>query len=80
MTIRTFIANPGAAASAVLLTSLLTLAGCNDNDTSTDMPVQIKVLSSAPQYVSGGDARIEVTADAARHSEIDLWLNGRNST
>lgn len=54
MTIRTFIANPGAAASAVLLTSLLTLAGCNDNDTSTDMPVQIKVLSSAPQYVSGG--------------------------
>ena len=77
MTIRTFIANPGAATSAVLLTSLLTLAGCNDSDTNTDMPVQIKVLSSAPQYVSGGDARIEVTADAARHSEIDLWLNGR---
>jgi len=26
--------------------------------------------------VSGGDARVEVTADAARHSEIELWLNG----
>jgi hypothetical protein len=72
----TFFANPGAAASAVLLTSLLTLAGCGDND-NPDMPVQVKVLSSAPQYVSGGDARIEVTADAARHGEIDLWLNGR---
>lgn len=38
--------------------------------------IRIGVLSSEPQWVSGGDARIEVRASRALHARIELWLNG----
>jgi len=47
-----------------------------------DLPAQplhaaLAILSSPPQYVSGGDARVEVRAPVALHSRLGLWLNGR---
>lgn len=40
--------------------------------------ISLKVLSSPPQYVSGGDARIQVTLPAAgRASQLQLSLNGQ---
>ena len=39
--------------------------------------VRLSVLSSAPQWVSGGDARIEVRAAQGLHDKLELWLNGR---
>jgi hypothetical protein len=36
----------------------------------------LRLLSSPAQYVSGGDARIEVTAPAAQHADVQLRLNG----
>lgn len=42
-----------------------------------DAPVAvIEVLSSLPQQVSGGDARIRLRAPHALHDRIELWLNG----
>jgi hypothetical protein len=40
------------------------------------MRVAIEVLSSAPQYVSGGDARIAVRAAPGLRDKLELWLNG----
>jgi hypothetical protein len=39
--------------------------------------VELRVLSSPPQYVSGGDARIEVRAARGLHKHVQLFLNGR---
>jgi len=36
----------------------------------------LRVLSSPAQYVSGGDARIEISAPAAQHANVQLRLNG----
>ena len=41
------------------------------------MTVQLRVLSSPPQWVSGGDARVEVRAAPGLHDKLELWLNGR---
>jgi len=41
------------------------------------MTVKLSVLSSAPQYVSGGDARIHVTAAPGQRDKLELWLNGQ---
>jgi hypothetical protein len=41
------------------------------------MSVQLSVLSSAPQWVSGGDARIHVRAARGQRDKIELVLNGR---
>jgi Tannase-like family of unknown function (DUF6351) len=41
------------------------------------MTVQLRVLSSAAQWVSGGDARIEVRAAPGLHDKLELWLNGQ---
>ncbi|MFY9510514.1 MAG: DUF6351 family protein, partial [Rubrivivax sp.] len=38
--------------------------------------IALRVLSSPSQYVSGGDARIEVSAPPASHGNVELWLNG----
>ncbi len=38
--------------------------------------VQLSVLSSPANYVSGGDARIGVRAAPGLHDKIELWLNG----
>jgi hypothetical protein len=39
-------------------------------------PVQLRVLSSPAEYVSGGDARIEVRAAPGLHDKVRLFLNG----
>ncbi len=39
--------------------------------------VQLRVLSSPTNYVSGGDARIEVRAAPGLHDKLELWLNGQ---
>ncbi|NML17166.1 DUF6351 family protein [Azohydromonas caseinilytica] len=36
----------------------------------------LRVLSSPAQYVSGGDARIELRAPRALHEQLELWVNG----
>ncbi|MEO7150706.1 MAG: DUF6351 family protein [Burkholderiaceae bacterium] len=41
------------------------------------MTVQLRVLSSPAQYVSGGDARIEVRAAGGLRDKLELWLNGQ---
>ncbi len=38
--------------------------------------VRLRVLSSKPEYVSGGDARIEVRAAPGLRDKLELWLNG----
>jgi hypothetical protein len=38
--------------------------------------VQLRVLSSPAEYVSGGDARIEVRAAPGLHNKLELYLNG----
>jgi len=40
------------------------------------MTVKLRVLSSPPQYVSGGDARVHVTAAPGQRDKLELWLNG----
>lgn len=40
-------------------------------------PVELSVLSSPPQYVSGGDARIAVRAPKGLRDKLELRLNGR---
>ncbi|MBN8753711.1 MULTISPECIES: DUF6351 family protein [Variovorax] len=38
--------------------------------------ISLQVLSSQPEYVSGGDARIAVNAPQADQGQLELWLNG----
>ncbi len=62
-----------AACAAVALLA----AGCG----SSDLPaVSMKVLSSSPDYVSGGDSRIEVKAASGEQSKLEFWLNGKQIT
>ena len=42
------------------------------------MTVKLSVLSSPPQFVSGGDARIHVTAAPGLRDKLELWLDGRH--
>ncbi len=79
----------GAAAVSVWL-----IAGCgggSTDDAATKTPLKAEaaqqsgklvmtVLSSAPQYVSGGDARIAVNAAPGLHDKLEFWLNGRKIT
>jgi hypothetical protein len=47
---------------------------------STGVPTavaRLKLLSSRPEYVSGGDARIAVHAPPALLGQLELWLNGQ---
>ena len=63
------------AANAVVVAMLAGCGGGDGGGTSTE-PVTLAVLSSPAQYVSGGDARIEVVAPSAMHGTLELWLNG----
>ena len=40
--------------------------------------IQLHVLSSAPEQVSGGDVRIAIDAPPGQFNNISLWLNGRD--
>jgi hypothetical protein len=42
----------------------------------TPAAIALQVLSSPAQYVSGGDARIAVSAPKAEQPQLELWLNG----
>lgn len=71
-------------------TALALLAGCGDGDGGTTAEVtaraqgqgrgagevRLRVLSSAPEQVSGGDARIAVQAPPGLRDKLELWLNG----
>ncbi|WP_298234112.1 DUF6351 family protein [uncultured Azohydromonas sp.] len=39
----------------------------------------LRVLSSPAQYVSGGDARVELRAPRALHDQIEVWINGKKT-
>ena len=72
---------------AALVAAIL-LAACGGSDNSPGetaqrikpahpaMTVTLSVLSSAPQWVSGGDARIHVRAAPGQRDKLELWLNG----
>ena len=47
------------------------------NPRSQGKDVQLRVLSSPAQWVSGGDARIGVTAAPGLHNKIELWVNNK---
>ncbi|MBM3389136.1 MAG: hypothetical protein FJY26_06495 [Betaproteobacteria bacterium] len=51
------------------------LAGCGAS--GPEPTISLQVVSSAPDRVSGGDARVRVTADVSFHGDVELWLNGR---
>jgi Tannase-like family of unknown function (DUF6351) len=59
------------AAAALACGSIVDAHDFNSKD------VQLRVLSSPPQFVSGGDARIEVRAAPGLQKKIKLYLNGR---
>ena len=40
--------------------------------------IQLQVLSSAPDQVSGGDVRIAIEAPPGQFNNISLWLNGND--
>ena len=75
-----------------LLASLVFLSACGGGGDSTDqsaqrempsaqsnqaMTVQLRVLSSPPQWVSGGDARIHVRAAPGLRDKLEFLLNGK---
>ncbi len=59
----------------------MVLAACGGSDNKDDSPgvgaVQMKVLSSTSDYVSGGDARVEFSVDPALQAKLEFWLNGK---
>lgn len=59
--------------AAVLGSVLLAACGGGSGDSGT---VQLSVLSSAPEWVSGGDARIALRASPELQDKLELWLNG----
>ena len=62
------------AAAAAALTSPGLSA--NSNPASQGKDVQLRILSSPAQYVSGGDARIEVRAAPGLHDKLQFFVNG----
>lgn len=55
----------------------LLLAGCGSSSDSQGPTAAMKVLSSAPEYVSGGDVKIEVRVAGDEQSKLGFWLNGK---
>src|SRR5262249_4432709 len=49
----------------------------NPGQDGPSMRVRLSVLSSPPQFVSGGDARIHVTAPPGLRDKLELLLDGR---
>jgi hypothetical protein len=64
-----------AACAAALL-----VAGCGGRDDPPPPVVTMKVLSGAPDYVSGGDSRIEVSAASVEQANLEFWLNDKQIT
>ncbi|HUG25679.1 DUF6351 family protein [Piscinibacter sp.] len=70
--------------------AVLLLAACGGGSEPTEtrqstaqgvesMKLSVRLLSSAPQWVSGGDARIEVRAAPGLHDKLEIWINGRKT-
>ncbi len=57
--------------------ALLVACGGSGIDPLVVQPASLAVLSSAPEYVSGGDARIEVQLASEEHANVQLFLNGK---
>lgn len=70
-----------AACSAALLVAACGGGGGSSGPTEVALKagggVAVRVLSSQPQFVSGGDALIEVTAAPGLQKQLELWLNGK---
>lgn len=72
------------AIAALLAAALLAACGGGSESDMTPsakpdnpgMSVALSVLSSSPQWVSGGDARIHVRAAPGQRNKLELWLNG----
>lgn len=62
----------------VACAAALLLAGCGG--THTPPVVSMKVLSSSPDYVSGGDSRIQVEVAATEQPWLEFWLNDAQIT
>jgi hypothetical protein len=63
-------------ARTALAAAIILLASCGGGG-SDNSEATLSVLSSSPEYVSGGDARIEVRSPRATHATLELWLNGQ---
>ena len=63
--------------AAVLGSALLAACSSGGGDNGT---VELSVLSSSPQWVSGGDARIAVRVASDHHDKLEWWLNGAKVT
>jgi hypothetical protein len=61
---------------AGLLLAAVGMAGTAQASAPQAKDVQLRVLSSPANYVSGGDARIEVRAAPGLHDKLELYLNG----
>jgi hypothetical protein len=57
---------------------LLAFAGLSAVQAAEPPPLELKVLSSRPEFVSGGDALIEVRADPTKLVALTLTLNGND--
>lgn len=66
--------------AASCLSVALGLGGCHGTDDEGHDDIVLNVLSSEPDYVTGGDARIEVRAPAAVLNELVFSLNGNTVT
>lgn len=63
---------------ALCAAAAVVLPACNAlPDDGPHARVKISVLSSPPEYVSGGDARIEVKAPPRIRHKMTFWLNGK---
>jgi len=71
------------ACAGLLAGTVLLLSGCFDGGSNSDREearrpdVELTVVSSAPELVSGGDVRIALTGYDAS-DKLSLWLNGEN--
>jgi hypothetical protein len=50
--------------------------GKGKHDHAKGKGVELRIVSSPPEYVSGGDARIEVIAAPGLHDKLEWFLNG----
>lgn len=64
------------------LVAAMVLGGCGNGAPAIELrgAVKINVLSSSPDFVSGGDARIEITAAPGLQDKLTFWLNGQKIT
>lgn len=69
-------ARPSACAAALLL-ALCTASAGQALGQLPRAEAPMRLLSSAPQQVSGGSVRIEIRANAAERARLELLLNGR---